>query len=168
MEVYIADNMTPYICNITTYADSMGLNNTHRWDDDDDDDDDDVTKMEDILNEEGFAETPRFDRVDGIAEQLNIVPGLVLDFSGKSRRGQRWDCSNDDMKAEALRLVEDKKGLLNVGSPLNTWLLRDIDVDNMADDNVETMMVRQHEHLKFCLRLHRIQSENKMLSFMNI
>ena len=55
---------------------------------------------------------------DRMLDRMNIVPGLVLDLTGIRDDGSAWDFNDEDMAEEAEKMVDDKRAMLFIVSPL--------------------------------------------------
>ena len=91
---------------------------------------------------------------------LGTVPGLVLDLIGRrAADGALWDFNDPDMAAEAEKMVDEKRALLLIVSPICA-------VDELASKLAHLgvtkgELLEHHErHLEWCTKLCNKQREN--------
>ena len=57
-------------------------------------------------------------RVTGMAEKMNLIPGLAMDLTTCDEHGNPWDFNADAMRAKSKKIVKRKASLLLVVSPM--------------------------------------------------
>ena len=82
-----------------------------------------------------------------------MVPGLIVDFTGRRKKdGKVWDFNDQDMAEEAEKIVKDKRAMLIIVSPICA-------VGGLAAKLVEykvncsELLEHRERHLEWCTRL---------------
>ena len=127
---------------------------------------DDVKHMNEALAKEGFEHSiiemysPK--RVNGIGEMLGLIPGLSLDLIENDVDGQPWDFNVKEKRDKAQRLINEKKALLVIGSPMCSAFsqIQGLNFSRMTPEDVEKVIMYGKRHLKFCAELYKIQHSN--------
>ena len=105
--------------------------------------DDDVNKMNLALAKEGFdssiVELYSPKRVTGMADMMNLMPGMALDLSTNDTDGKPWDFNDPVKRSKAEDMVRDKRALLLIGSPMCSAFssLQNINYASMTKEDVE-------------------------------
>lgn len=102
-------------------------------------------------------------RVNRIVVELGKVPGMSLDLSVVDPEdGMPWDFNNPEKAEKARRIVQDKRAILLIGSPMCTafsaW--HRLDHHRISEDTVREQLEYGIRHIEFALELCRIQIRN--------
>ena len=129
--------------------------------------DDGVKKMEHQLRENGIeshiTEIYSPPRVTTWAEAMGLIPGMALDLTANDPDdGLPWDFNDPDKADKAEKLIEKKKAMLLIGSPMRTAFsqLQSLNRARMGESEYGKMVEHGKRHLEFCTRLYREQMKN--------
>ena len=102
-------------------------------------------------------------RVNGLAKQLGVIPGMSLDLTVEDPDdGKPWDFNNPEKRDKAERMIRDKRGLLLIGSPMCSAFsqLQSLNRTRIGEEKYQDMVKKGTEHLEFCAKLYKMQMEN--------
>ena len=91
-------------------------------------------------------------------DRLNMVPGLVVDFTGERHDGRVWDFNDPDMAEEAEKMVMDKRAMVIIVNPVCV-------VEGLASKLCQLgipefeLLEHQQRHADWCTRLCKLQKE---------
>ena len=63
------------------------------------------------------AEVYSLPRMIEVARQLGMKAGFALDLTNKDEEGNQWDFSKEQMRAKALKLVDEERTAILILSP---------------------------------------------------
>ena len=93
-----------------------------------------------------------------MAQRFKLIPGLALDLTAVDPDdGLPWDFDNPEKRAKAKQLVQTRKSLLLVGSPMCSAFsqLQHLTFPRMSKQEVERIINYGRKHLDFCLELYK-------------
>ena len=88
---------------------------------------------------------------------------MALDLSQcDPEDGQPWDFNDPAKMEKARKLVNEKRAILLIGSPMCSAFskLQDINFARMTKEEVDRVIAYGTRHLEFCMELYQKQMEN--------
>ena len=116
-------------------------------------------QMNRILSE--VYSTARVTRAAELLPRLRISPGCALDVTGVDDEGNSWDFTKVEMCEKALRLIDEQKPYMLVGSPPCTnvcaWRHLNAAKHGWSKEEIKRREEAADVHLQFVYKLYRIQ-----------
>ena len=98
-------------------------------------------------------------RVEPVSRQWGFAPGQSLDLTTQDDTGKAWDFTDPKQRQKALELVEARRPLLVIGSPMcrmfSVALRRNI--RKMGRARYEKELRAAVDHLLFCIQIYELQ-----------
>ena len=99
-------------------------------------------------------------RVTDVATAMGLIPGMAFDLTTNDPDdGLPWDFNNPDEAEKSMRIIEGKRAILLIGSPMCTafssW--QHIIFAKMSDDEIKQKLEYRMRHIEFAAELYRIQ-----------
>ena len=100
-------------------------------------------------------------RVAARAKQWGLKGGWSLDLTTSDHDGKKWDFSKKEMRERAIAKIEKDRPLLIVGSPMCTdWsTMMFMNWPRMTPEDKEKRMKASRSHLRFCVKIYKLQAE---------
>jgi len=104
---------------------------------------------------------PRVTEAAKLLPDLGCIPGFALDLTTMDENGKPWDFDRPEQRKKAWQLLEEKKPMLLIGTPMCTAFSAWQRINNMKRDadTVTKEWTRAMVHLRFCCQLYRHQAE---------
>jgi len=105
------------------------------------------------------------ERVTSIAQRLGLRGGIAMDLTTiDPEDGELWDFNKPDKRRKAKEIVESKRALLIILSPMCTAFstLQNMNKSKMCENKWNEMLDKAKSHVTLCMELIKIQIENHM------
>ena len=102
-------------------------------------------------------------RMTKVARQLGMKAGFALDLTNTDEEGNQWDFSKAEMRAKALKLVDEEQPAILILSPPCTMFsnLQQLNVAKMKDEDRNARAKDAVTHFAFAVMLCTRQSQGK-------
>ncbi len=102
-------------------------------------------------------------RVNEMAEEFGLKPGLSLDLTNQDENGDAWDFNTVEMRNKAIRKIHEEQPMFVVGSPMcDPWsIAQNANKGKWTQEETRERMDRARVHLDFMCRIYKIQAKAK-------
>ena len=97
-----------------------------------------------------------------LAYEFDLSPGFAYDIETNDENGMPWDFDKVEQREKCLRHVIEKKPEFLIGSPMCTAfnILQGLNRWRMKPETWNALIEQGMRHMRFAVKLYRIQSEN--------